>query len=206
MRKSVSLSLCLFVVTLGCSTPYQKDGFSGGYRSGYLGNNTYEIIVQINRYTPIVTAVAYFHTRARELCGGSNFDMLSLWTPQQGPTATAHASVQRERPMTNAEAAGYLAGGLLGLAYTQGKATEAVYGQIACRAPEEFGQLQVDVLSKGFDDLMAGMSQQQILLTFRAFASVAPDLLQKPYQQWTKSDLDRTLRIIAEVKSRTGTQ
>jgi hypothetical protein len=61
------LTFLLLLIT-GCATPYQKMGFTGGYEDTHLKANTYYVNVQTNAYTSQITAVQYFHRRAKELC------------------------------------------------------------------------------------------------------------------------------------------
>lgn len=53
---------------MGCATPYQPKGFSGGYSDQELGAGRYAVDVQVNSYTSQGTALEYAHRRAGELC------------------------------------------------------------------------------------------------------------------------------------------
>lgn len=53
---------------LGCATPYQSMGFSGGYSSSALDDDTYLVTVKVNAFTDASTAYSYFHRRAAEIC------------------------------------------------------------------------------------------------------------------------------------------
>lgn len=51
-----------------CATPYQRQGFSGGYSDSDLGNGRHAIDVNVNSFTSRGTALEYAHRRAGELC------------------------------------------------------------------------------------------------------------------------------------------
>ena len=55
------------VLSLGCATPYQEKGFTGGYSEQYLGDDVYLITIRVNAYTDQATAYEYFHRRAKEI-------------------------------------------------------------------------------------------------------------------------------------------
>ncbi len=51
-----------------CATPYQANGFRGGYEDTNLGAGRWLITVHVNAYTSRATAVQYTYRRAAELC------------------------------------------------------------------------------------------------------------------------------------------
>ena len=56
-------------------------GFSGGYKTEFLGNGIWLITVRVNAYTDISTAYNYFHRRAREIVeinGYDDYEVLEL--------------------------------------------------------------------------------------------------------------------------------
>lgn len=57
-------------LSLGSSTPYQKQGFMGGYSDQQIGRNTHLISVEVNGYTSQSTAMRHAYRRAAELCPG----------------------------------------------------------------------------------------------------------------------------------------
>lgn len=67
---ALSLLRCLVLVTVAaaCATPYQRQGFSGGYTDNQIGPNTWSVTVNVNSYTSRGTALEYAHRRAGELC------------------------------------------------------------------------------------------------------------------------------------------
>lgn len=58
------------LLSLGCATPYQPKGFTGGYADFIVRDGMYCITVNGNGYTGRDTLMEYWHRRARELCGG----------------------------------------------------------------------------------------------------------------------------------------
>lgn len=74
MKKSM-----IFLVVLGlygCATGYQKSGFTGGYKEKLIGENQYELKYQGNGTTSAATVENYWHRRAQELCGSSEYDFI----------------------------------------------------------------------------------------------------------------------------------
>lgn len=58
----------LLIYLSGCVTPYQRQGFAGGYVDRKLGPGEYQIQVNGNGFTGQWTLEGHFHRRARELC------------------------------------------------------------------------------------------------------------------------------------------
>ena len=58
---------------------------SGEYTDTYLGNNTYQIIIEVNTDTGVTTAYQYFQRRASELC--SNYEVVELISSERTPFA-----------------------------------------------------------------------------------------------------------------------
>src|SRR3569832_882870 len=58
----------LLMHLVGCATPYQQMGFSGGYADKEIGNNRYLVTVKVNGFTDRATALEYLDRRAAELC------------------------------------------------------------------------------------------------------------------------------------------
>jgi hypothetical protein len=73
---------------LGCVTPYQRTGFTGGYDDTKVREAEHFIEVRGNAFTSKTTLVNYFHRRARELCAQEGFDDYSY-------SATTEAEVGR---------------------------------------------------------------------------------------------------------------
>lgn len=63
----MALAVLLILIT-GCATPYQKMGCLGGFEDTHLKDNIYYVNVQTNAFTGQVTAMQYFHRRAKEIC------------------------------------------------------------------------------------------------------------------------------------------
>lgn len=69
------MGLLMGISVIGCATPYQRNGFSGGYSDNHLGNERHAIDVNVNSYTSQGTALQYAHRRATELCP-SGYDVI----------------------------------------------------------------------------------------------------------------------------------
>ena len=67
MLKLITYLLILFVF-VGCATPYQEKGFSGGYEDTHIKDNVYFVEFTSNAYTSFTTTAKFFHRRAKELC------------------------------------------------------------------------------------------------------------------------------------------
>jgi hypothetical protein len=64
----------------GCATPYQPNGFRGGYKDVHVRDNIYYVTFFGNAWIDTGTAVQYFHRRAKDLCtekGFSNYRTLT---------------------------------------------------------------------------------------------------------------------------------
>lgn len=63
---------------LGCATPYQKASLlnlsGGGYTDRQLEPGLYEIEFSGTPATPLATVEAYWHQRAKELCGSADYE------------------------------------------------------------------------------------------------------------------------------------
>ncbi|WP_185233238.1 hypothetical protein [Teredinibacter franksiae] len=72
----VSCVVLVAVLFVGCTTAYKKKNpywDNMGYEDKTLSVGVYEISVLVNTYTTAETAQKYWHMRATELCGGSNY-------------------------------------------------------------------------------------------------------------------------------------
>ncbi|WP_426755280.1 hypothetical protein [Myxococcus sp. Y35] len=66
----------------GCSTPYQRMGFRGGYRDTEVAPGIVRIEVRGNAFTDVDTLENYFHQRAVAICRPRNYD----WRLDSGTT------------------------------------------------------------------------------------------------------------------------
>ena len=66
------------VLILGCATPYQKYGISGGYEDSRLDENTFSISVETNGATKQQTTSNYALYRAAELTVENGFDFFVI--------------------------------------------------------------------------------------------------------------------------------
>jgi hypothetical protein len=100
-------------VGIGCGTPYQPKGFSGGYSDTELGAGRYSVDVQVNSFTSQGTALEYAHRRAGDLCPAgydvidgsksqSDFYIRSGNTLQNAPKANVALIVECRRAVVAA--------------------------------------------------------------------------------------------------------
>jgi hypothetical protein len=112
-------------------------GAGGGYESRMLEFGHYEISVGINTYTPAVTAVEYFHRRAREVCVGPYVvESLRMSTAPQAGASSSATVINQNNQTSSDNGAGHAAGVALGLAagslIRSGRTDKEVYGQVRC--------------------------------------------------------------------------
>jgi len=84
MRLFYIFAFCILLV--GCATPYQRIGLTGGYTDQYLGDDVYLITVRVNGYTDEATAYVYFHRRANEIVkenGYKRYEVLEFGTSEK---------------------------------------------------------------------------------------------------------------------------
>jgi hypothetical protein len=68
------------LVLSSCATPYQREGYSGGYTDNAIGSNRYLVHFSGNGYTAYSTVQSYAIQRAKEVCtenGFADFDVLN---------------------------------------------------------------------------------------------------------------------------------
>jgi hypothetical protein len=69
-----AIAFLVFALLLaGCATPYQANGFRGGYKDVHIQDNIYYVTFFGNAWIDTGTAVQYFHRRAKELCAQKGF-------------------------------------------------------------------------------------------------------------------------------------
>lgn len=76
------LILCFAFILAGCVTPYQPDGFRGGYSEQKVGNDIVAVSFRGNGYTSATTVANYVMKRASEYCegqGSSKYELVN-WT------------------------------------------------------------------------------------------------------------------------------
>jgi hypothetical protein len=69
------ISVVVLVAVVGCATPYQESGFSGGYTNAQLSPGVWSVQVDVNSYTSQGTALEYAYRRAGEICA-AGFDVM----------------------------------------------------------------------------------------------------------------------------------
>jgi hypothetical protein len=74
--KQLAFAVSVAMLLSGCATKYQKktiwDGL--GYTDEKIAEGVYRITYLVNANTPAEDAVKYWHQRATELCGSSDYD------------------------------------------------------------------------------------------------------------------------------------
>lgn len=90
----LALAVLFFMIT-GCSTPYQKMGFRGGYEDTPIKGNLYYVNVQTNGFTSQITAVQYFHRRAKELCIENGYADYRIFNERDTSAAAAMYSANQ---------------------------------------------------------------------------------------------------------------
>jgi len=64
-------AIIIIMVASACSTPYQKkNAFRNGHNDYPVGQNSYYVSYEGNRWTDTDTVSAYWYRRAAEICGG----------------------------------------------------------------------------------------------------------------------------------------
>jgi hypothetical protein len=85
----LSAAVPLMLILSGCATGYQQksmwwDGL--GYTDEKIGDGVYRVTYLANAITPPESTMKYWHARARELCGSSNYEHSAKLTMQKNPT------------------------------------------------------------------------------------------------------------------------
>ncbi len=75
-RRFLMVLMVLFLV--GCTTPYQPRGYTGGYSEAEIEPNVFFLEYLGNAHTGLPTIVSYWHRRANELCKSRNMGLTIL--------------------------------------------------------------------------------------------------------------------------------
>lgn len=70
--------LALFILFSGCITPYQPNGFSGGYKDTRIGKNKFVVSFYGNGYTSNQTVQTYLLYRCAELTVKNGYDFFLI--------------------------------------------------------------------------------------------------------------------------------
>lgn len=91
--------LVVLVVGAGCVTPYQRQGFAGGYSEYPLDSRTYVVSFGGNGFTSVQTVRMYLHYRCAELTletGNDYFEVLGAenldWTGEYRTAGHAYTT------------------------------------------------------------------------------------------------------------------
>ena len=112
----------------GCYTPYQRMGFSGGYRDTEVAPGIIRIDVRGNAFTSLDTLEEYFHRRAAEICHPRKYD----WRFDSGASrdpSTFVASKGLGGTVTVREQPGYSKGWVRGFVTCAGEAPKVASKQ-----------------------------------------------------------------------------
>lgn len=95
MRGGVAALVVLVLV--GCSTPYQSMGFSGGVEAQQMTANTYRIVARGNGYTSGTVIQDYVALKAAETtrqAGGTHFMVISAGDASSASYVTTPGQIQ----------------------------------------------------------------------------------------------------------------
>ena len=108
--KKILLITFLFILS-NCSTPYQKNSFTGGYKDNQLSHNSFRVVAKGNAFTSLDKVQNIVLMRAAELTVNNNYDIfeviksstrinssivsspretITTHTPGQAPTSTVY--------------------------------------------------------------------------------------------------------------------
>ena len=73
MKRFLAMLLCAATCAACTSTPYQPNGATGGYSEEKIANGVYKLSYLVNANTPPDAALSFWHQRAKELCGTSDY-------------------------------------------------------------------------------------------------------------------------------------
>ncbi|MCP3065848.1 hypothetical protein LXT21_44480 [Myxococcus sp. K38C18041901] len=123
----------------GCTTPYQRMGFAGGYRDTEVAPGVIRVEVRGNAYTSIETLEQYFHKRAGEICSGRKYD----WRMDSGASNDPSSWTARQvgRSVTVTETPGFRKGWVTGVIACEGK--QQVAKTTASPSPDKMQILDV---------------------------------------------------------------
>lgn len=87
--------LLLFMFLVGCATPYQPQGFSGGYSEEDVGNGVTAVHYRGNGFTSADTVATYAMKRASDYCkeqGHNGYDIVNSAASQDVSETPMHTS------------------------------------------------------------------------------------------------------------------
>jgi hypothetical protein len=67
---------------LGCASPYQREGFRGGYSENEMGSNRWQVTFSGNAFTSESQARSYAFRRAKEVCAENGFSDFEIQNTQ----------------------------------------------------------------------------------------------------------------------------
>ena len=136
------LAIGSVVGLVGCTTPYQRMGFAGGYRDTMAAPGVYRVEVRGNVFTSIEQLENYFHRRAKEICRNQPYD----WRMDSG--ATNDPSTWTARQVGNSvrvtETPGFRKGWVAGLVMCEAAGNAAVAAKPALLPPDKMQVIDVE--------------------------------------------------------------
>ena len=80
MKKLLGIVVLGLLFLNSCSTPYQKSGFSGGYKEYFINENTFKIVAKGNAFTSQEKVQLIVLVRASEICKNKGKDIVEVLT------------------------------------------------------------------------------------------------------------------------------
>lgn len=169
----------------GCATPYQRMGFSGGYRDSEVSRGVYRIEVRGNAFTSVDTLEDYFHRRASAICRPHTYEWSFDSGTERGPsTFIANPGPGRSTVVT--EQPGLMKGWVTGVVTCDGEpaavAKRRSSRKEAAKRPEEVLIQVIDVESGKVanvpEDAVRGRistSRRLALVTGGKVAAITPE-------------------------------
>ena len=96
----------VFLLLTACATPYQPDGYKGGYKDYEVQTGIYYVYYRGNAYTSKADVVNFWHTRAAEICGGK--DRYKIVDQESGYKSSVSGTATLIRTLNKPEAEGYI--------------------------------------------------------------------------------------------------
>lgn len=87
--KFLLLLLAVPLIVTGCATPYQSNGFAGGYSETQLAPDVFRIHFRGNGYTSGERAQDFAMLRAADLCVQNGFDCFALLDERDSTSTSA---------------------------------------------------------------------------------------------------------------------
>lgn len=120
MNKSIFFALLTTVVT-ACATPYQKQGFTGGFSETQLGENAFQITFKGNAYTSEERAADFTLLRSADLALENGYRYFIIVDSEQYAKLGAYTTPVKSHTTANAYGTGNYAYGTATTTTTAGQ-------------------------------------------------------------------------------------